>query len=66
MTLQNTMYTWPYKIQCTHDPTKYNVHMTLTKYNVHMTLQNTKYSKTCLKWPLKKNTKIGFQYRLSL
>ena len=27
---------------------------------------NTIYSKTCLKWPLKKNTKIGFQYRLSL
>ena len=25
-----------------------------------------KYSKTCLKRPLKKNTKIGFQYRLSL
>ena len=26
----------------------------------------TKYSKTCLKWPLKKKTKIGFQDRLSL
>ena len=25
-----------------------------------------KYSKTCLKWPLKKRTKIGFQDRLSL
>ena len=25
-----------------------------------------KYSETCLKRPLKKNTKIGFQYRLSL
>ena len=24
------------------------------------------YSKTCLKWPLKKKTKIGFQDRLSL
>ena len=24
------------------------------------------YSKTCLKRPLKKNTKIGFQYQLSL
>ena len=24
------------------------------------------YSKTCLKWPLKKNTKIGFHYQLSL
>ena len=24
------------------------------------------YSKTCLKRPLKKNTKIGFQYRLTL
>ena len=24
------------------------------------------YSKTCLKWPLKKKTKNGFQYRLSL
>ena len=24
------------------------------------------YSKTCLKWPLKKKTKIGFQYLLSL
>ena len=25
-----------------------------------------RYSKTCLKWPLKKKTKIGFQDRLSL
>ena len=24
------------------------------------------YSKTCLKWPLKKNTKVGFQYQLLL
>ena len=24
------------------------------------------YSKTCIKWPLKKNTKIVFQYQLSL
>ena len=26
----------------------------------------TIYSKICLVWPLKKNTKIGFQYQLSL
>ena len=25
-----------------------------------------KYSKTCLKWPLKKKTKIGFRDQLSL
>ena len=24
------------------------------------------YSKTCLKWPLKKNTKVGFLYRSPL
>ena len=31
-----------------------------------MSLYNTKYSKTCLKWPLTKKTKNGFQDPLSL
>ena len=29
-------------------------------------IEKSTYSKTCLKLPLKKNTKIGFQYQLSL
>ena len=29
-------------------------------------IERIKYSKTCLKWPLKKKTKIGFQDPLSL
>ena len=29
-------------------------------------MKNVLYSKTCLKWPIKQKTKIGFQHRLSL
>ena len=30
------------------------------------TLSNIQYSKTCVKWPLSKRPKIGYQYQLSL
>ena len=32
----------------------------------NLTINSDRYSKTCLKWPLKKKTKIGYQDRLSL
>ena len=38
-----------------------------TQITSEITIQmNLEYSKTCLKWPLKKKTKIGFQTQLSL
>ena len=37
----------------------------ISRFNGQLSLDEL-YSKTCLKLPLKKNTKIGFQYQLLL